>query len=79
MTTAEFLNELCEVLGRDPDSLTREDTPKTVKEWDSMGHLTMIATIDELLEVSVQDEELRNFQSIGELLDRLHTRNALED
>lgn len=78
MTTAEFLNEICDVLGRDPDSLTREDTPKTVKEWDSMGHLTIIATVDDLLEVSVEDEEMRNFQSIGELLDRLNSRSALE-
>lgn len=79
MTSAEFLNEICEVLGRDPGSLSREDTPKTVKEWDSMGHLMIISTIDEALEVSVQDEEMRNFQSIAELLDRLHSRGALQD
>jgi acyl carrier protein len=79
MTTAEFLNEICDVLGRDSDSLSPEDTPKTVKEWDSMGHLSMIATIDEVLEVSVEDEEMRNFQSIGEMLDRLRSRNALDD
>jgi acyl carrier protein len=79
MTTAEFLNEICNVLGRDPDTLSPEDTPQTVKEWDSMGHLSMIATIDELLEVSVEEEELRNFRSIGELLDRLRKRSALED
>ena len=79
MKTAEFLNELCEVLGRNPGSLTREDTPSTVTEWDSMGHVTMIAAIGDVLGVSVQDEELRNFQSIGELVDRLHERNALED
>jgi acyl carrier protein len=79
MKTAEFLDELCEVLGRDPGSLSPEDTPKTVKEWDSMGHLTIIATIDEVLEVSVEDEEMRNFRSIAEMLERLRSRNALED
>ena len=79
MTTAEFLNEICDVLGREPDSLSAEDTPKTVKEWDSMGHLTMIATIDDVLGISVEDEEMRNFRSIGELLDRLRSRNALDD
>ena len=79
MTTAEFLNEICDVLGRDPDSLCPEDTPKTVKEWDSNGHLMIIATIDEVLEVSLEDEEMRTFKSIGEMLDRLRSRNALDD
>ena len=79
MTTAEFLNEICDVLGRDPDSLSPEDTPKTIKEWDSMGHLSIIATIDDVLGVSVEDEEMRNFQSVGELLERLRLRGALED
>ena len=79
MTTAEFLNEICDVLGRDPDSLAPEDTPKTIKEWDSTGHLSILATIDDVLEVSLEDEEMRTFTSIGEMLDRLRSRNALED
>ncbi len=79
MKTAEFLNELCDVLGRDSGSLSLEDTPNSVKEWDSVGHLSIIATIDDVLEVSVDDEELRNFQSIGELVERLKARGALED
>ena len=79
MTTEEFLNELCEVLGRDPGSLSPSDTPATIKEWDSMGHLSIIATIDEVLEVPVDDEEMRNFKSIEEMLQRLRSRNALED
>ncbi|WP_442508719.1 acyl carrier protein [Novipirellula sp. SH528] len=79
MTTEDFLNELCDVLGRDPNSLSMDDTPNTVKEWDSVGHLSMIATIDDVLEVSVDDEDLRTFNSIDELVTRLKARNALED
>jgi acyl carrier protein len=66
-------------LGISHGSLNLADSPETVKQWDSVGHLTLIATIDDCLDVSVDDEELRNFKSIGELIDRLRARNALED
>lgn len=79
MTTTAFLNELCDALGVKHGSLSREDSPATIKQWDSVGHLTMIATIDDCLDVSVNDADLRTFTSIGELLDRLKAREALED
>lgn len=79
MKTEEFLDELCDALGRDPGSLSRDDTPETVKEWDSMGHLSMIAVIDDVLDVDVTDEEIRNFATMGQLIERLVARGALED
>ncbi len=78
MKTEEFLNALCGALGRAPNSLSLEDTPQTVAEWDSIGHLTIIATVDELLGVPVQDERLREFTSIGELVEQLKSLEALE-
>ncbi len=79
MTVAEFLNSLCGVLGREPDSLSLGDTPRTVDQWDSIGHLSIMVTIDRELGVSVEDEDMRTFTSIGQLVDRLRARNALED
>lgn len=79
MKVRDFLNALCSALGRKPDSLTLSDTPKTVAQWDSIGHLSILATMDELLGVPVMDEELRTFESIGQLIDRLKARQALED
>jgi len=79
MKTGEFLGILCEVLDRNPHSLSLDDTPETVEEWDSVGHLSIIATIDEELGVPVEEEEMRSFKSIRELIDRLKARDALED
>ena len=79
MKVNEFLNALCETLNRPPDSLSLDDTAATVEEWDSMGHLAIIATIDYKLHVSVNDAQLRNFSSIRELVDRLKARKVLED
>ena len=74
MKTREFLDRVCEALGRSPGTLSEQDTPWTVEEWDSIGHLSIISTIDEVLDVSVNDEEMRNFTSIGQLLERLRAR-----
>ena len=79
MKVEEFLNELCDVLGRDPNSLSLDDTPKTVEQWDSIGHLSIISTVDEALGVSVDDEQMRTFTSIGELVERLKARNAFQE
>ncbi len=67
------------MLGRSPGSLSEADTPTSVEEWDSIGHLSIISVMDEALDVSINDEELRNFTSIRQLLERLRRRNALED
>ncbi|NQU26229.1 MAG: acyl carrier protein [Candidatus Nealsonbacteria bacterium] len=79
MKVEEFLNAVCEVLLRDPNTLSLDDTPNTVEEWDSVGHLSIIATIDEELGIPVDTEEMQNFRSIGELVERLKSKNALED
>ena len=78
MKTADFLNLLCESMNRDPGTLTLEDTPETVEQWDSVGHLSIISAIDQL-GVAVDNDEMQNFASIRELVNRLKQRGALED
>ena len=77
MTTEEFLNILCDALGRSPNSLTLADTPQSVKQWDSIGHLSIISVLHETFEISGDQRDLRTFESIGELVDRLKTRGLL--
>jgi acyl carrier protein len=78
MTTTQFLNVVCDALGREPGSLSLDDTPQTVEQWDSIGHLSIISTVDEALGVPVDDEEIRVFTSLRELTDTLLARDALE-
>ncbi len=78
MTTTELLNHVGSVLQLPPDSLTIDDTPDTVEQWDSMGHLDIIATL-ESLGVSVEDEEMRVFRSLRELISELRDRGVVED
>jgi acyl carrier protein len=74
-----FLDALCEALNRDPGTIKLEDTRETLPEWDSVGHLSIISTVDSLLDVPVDSPEMQKFQSIGELVGRLKAIKALED
>ena len=78
MKTAEFLNVLCESLNREPGSLKLDDTTDTVEEWDSVGHLSIISAVDQL-GVPVDNEDMQNFASIRELVDKLKQKGVLED
>lgn len=79
MKTQELLDRIALALGRDPGSVKIEDTPDTLEEWDSMGTLQIISTIESQLNVPGQDEALRNFSSLNELFDYLRRLGALED
>lgn len=78
MKTTEYLDAVCNALNRTPGSLSLADTPQTIEEWDSLGHLTIVSTIDVVLGISPDDSELRSFKSIGELVAALAKRGALE-
>ncbi len=77
MKVDEFLNVVCRSLSRPPHSLKVDDTPETVEEWDSIGHLSIISTV-EGLGASVEDEAMRTFRSLRELIDQLRHQHVLE-
>jgi len=79
MTTSQFLDAVCESLSRDAGTLNLDDTPESVPEWDSVGHLAIISTIDSELGVSPDEPDLRNFKSIRQLVAALKRMGALED
>ena len=79
MKTQEFLDAIARALSRDPGTVVLDDTPETIEEWDSIGHLSIIATVDSELGIAVDSEELLGFTCIRELVELLKARGALED
>jgi acyl carrier protein len=79
MKVQEFLNLLCQTLALPSNSLSLDDTPLTVPQWDSMAHLDIIGVVERKLGVAPNDAALHNFTSIRQLVERLKARNALED
>jgi acyl carrier protein len=76
---SEFLNCICVALDRTPDSLKLDDTPQTVPEWDSLGHLSIISAIERQLKYRMTTGDMRGFASLGELVTKLKSRGALQD
>ena len=79
MKVEKFLDLVCEALGVPANSLTLDDSPQTVPQWDSLGHLVIIATMERDLGVAPHDASLHNFTSIRQLVERLKALHALED
>ena len=80
MKTKDFLNALCESLNMKPGSLTLDSTPETVTEWDSVGHLAILATVDSQLGIATDSEDLLEFTSLRQLVEALKSKGAaLED
>ncbi|MBC8232575.1 acyl carrier protein [bacterium] len=79
MKTSEFLNLLCQVLEKDDNLITLADTPDTIPEWDSLGHLSLLAFLETELNVDVSSNDFPEFASIGQLVDILKQGGFLQD
>ena len=53
------------VLGIPQDSITAHTSPDTVKGWDSLRHMNLIAAIEEEFDVELTDEEVVDCSSFG--------------
>jgi acyl carrier protein len=70
----EWLTNVLSVNGR---VLTPDDTRHTVSEWDSMGDLMVLASLEEDLKIVVSADELAAIGSVGELFALLERKYAL--
>ena len=76
MTKDDFRNLMEEVLSVPPGTLKDSDTRDTVPDWSSLVDVKILAMIAS--EVGVQpDQQLQDFESVGELLEMLERRGAL--
>jgi acyl carrier protein len=80
MKTNEFLDILCEALRVERGSLSVKDSPETVANWDSLGHMSIIAAIESNFGLDVSEHEsLRRFRSLGEIVETLKGFGVLKD
>ena len=79
MKISEFLDLLCETLEKEKGSITLKDNQDTLPEWDSLGHLSILAVLETSLGVNSSDSDFPEFDSIGQLVEILKQCEALED
>jgi acyl carrier protein len=62
-----------------PASFTRETSPDTLFEWDSLAHVRLMAALEERLDLVITPEDqvdMLNFELIGDVLEGLIKANG---
>jgi acyl carrier protein len=68
MPLHEELEELFrDVFGNEDIVLTHETTAADIEEWDSLGHVSLMFSIEEHFGVQFAENELAEFANVGEL------------
>jgi acyl carrier protein len=67
MDKSVLISKLADVMEVSPADLT-EDFAFNADNWDSLAHLGAISVIDEVCEITIPTNELKDCRNIGELL-----------
>ncbi|TSA57353.1 acyl carrier protein [bacterium] len=67
-TTDEKLKDiLAKVLLIDETKISDGMSRKNVKEWDSMAHLMLVSEIESAFEVTMDDDDIMEIQTVGDI------------
>lgn len=58
---------LAKVLLIDESKISDEMSRKTVKEWDSMAHLMLVSEIESAFEITMDDDDIMEIQTIADI------------
>jgi acyl carrier protein len=64
---SELIGLISTILAVSPDELTIESGPGTLPLWDSLGHVTIIAAVEETYGIKLKMLEILNVKTIGDL------------
>lgn len=78
MTQDEALKWLADVFGISPANLN-PDTPRTdISNWDSMGVLALMSSLDETFGIVVDDADMRAMKKVGDVIALLQARGKIK-
>ena len=60
-------NILTKVLLVDEATISDSMSRKTVKEWDSMAHLMLVSEIETAFEVTMNDDDIMEIQTVADI------------
>ena len=58
---------LGQVLLIDESKIADDLSRKTVKEWDSMAHLMLVSEIESVFEVTLEDDDILEIQTVADI------------
>jgi acyl carrier protein len=65
-----------EVLAIDPAELNEESSPETVKKWDSLAAMMLVAAIEERFDVQLSTKQIMQMSTIGRARNSLRRMNV---
>lgn len=71
MTVLEKLQVLEDALGVEPGTLSEDTKLEQLDEWDSIGVITLIAMFDSMFEKSVTPQEIKEFVTVKDILEKM--------
>ena len=78
MTTIELLELIQSALMTDA-AVTLEDTRASVPDWDSVGHLSVISSLEASLGANAIGQEIQQAASVRQIADALQKAGLLKD
>jgi acyl carrier protein len=73
----DALNWIAEVFGEPPGRITVDTPSSSIKGWDSLGTLMLIADLDEKFGIQLDEGEMYALKSVGDIIGVLERQGAL--
>jgi acyl carrier protein len=70
----KFLEMITDVFEIEDKTITMEDTFRDYDEWDSLARLSLIAEIDDVYNVIIEDEVFKGLITLQELFNEIQQR-----
>ena len=79
MTVSEALKWFAEMFEEPEENIALDTKRERIEGWDSLGILTLMAELDERLDITLSEDELEDLDGIEALLDVLRRHDALTE
>ena len=79
MTVGDALKWFAEMFEEPEENIAVDTRRKDIEGWDSLGALTLMAELDERLDITLSQEELENLSGIDDLLAVLRRHDTLTE
>lgn len=76
METTKFLTWCANLFNEPVESLTLETSHEDIEGWDSMGALLLMADLDELYDIQLDEGELTSLQTLGDIAKLIESRQG---
>ena len=79
MTPNQAIEWVAELFDEEPGNLSETSAREDIVMWDSMGMLLLMGELDSDFDVQLEEEQLANLQSIGDLFTLLRGQGVITD